>query len=174
MKLDEFSILIAALSIFIAGLSYLNSRKALYLSESDHNEKKLPIIPYLIDSFSFKIDNENYCFFAVSYTNRSSLPQSFMSLKLEVDFIDEDGIHGKASTFPDSEASPPKVYKEYKKLKTPLNLQAKETISGWLTFKIPSSKHRKIQVESYKVIGVTSDGKLSKVESVLLRHMTNE
>jgi hypothetical protein len=178
LKLDELLLLIplavSIVSIIIAGMSYNTSRKALRLSESEHDEKKLPIISYLIDSFSFDINNENYCFFAVSYTNQSSLQQSFKHLELEIDFIDIDGMHGKSTTFPCHEIFPPAIYKEYKKLQTPLNLQAKETVSGWITFKIPTCKHRKVQVQSYRVIGITSDGKFSKVESFLLRHITNE
>lgn len=168
------AVVIAFGSMLLAGRSYTVSKKALKLSQADHEEKKLPVIPYLIDSFTFSKDNERYCAFSVSYTNESSAPQSLKVLDLEVGFVDEEGISGNAISPLEEDISPTGISEDYKKLCAPLNLSPKETISGWATFKIPRSSHRRYTINSYCVVGKSVDGKIVRVESYLLRHHTDE
>lgn len=171
---DSITVGIAALSLIIAILSLFNSRKAVAIAKADYDEKKLSIKPYLIDSFTFVQSNNEYCFFAISYTNQSSSPQSFQKLELIIEFVDSNGIHSKASTGPCNDVHPSSVQPSYEKLKTPLNLQPKETISGWLTFKIPKTCSQKLDIERYTVQGITADGQNVNAESIILRHVENE
>lgn len=168
------SLVIAFGSMLLAGRSYVVSKKALKLSQADHKEKKLPVIPYLIDSFTFQKEKEKYCAFSVLYTNESSAPQSLKHIELEVGFVDEEGISGNAISPLEDNISPIGISKYYKKLCAPLNLLPKETISGWVVFKIPRSSHRRYIINSYSVVGKSVDGKIVRIESYLLRHHKNE
>jgi len=161
-------------SMLLAGRSYAISKKALKLSQADHEEKKLPVIPYLIESFTFSKDDIRYCAFSVSYTNQSSTPQSLKVIGLEVGFVDEEGISGNAISSLVENISPIGISNNYKRLCVPLNLLPKETKSGWITFKIPRSSHRKYTINSYCVVGKAVDGRVVRVDSYLLRHITDE
>lgn len=165
---------ISLLSLFVALFGYFVSRKALRMSEQDFEEKRYSVQAYLIDSFNFKSEHKKYCTFAISFTNKSSSPRSFSRLELEVEFVDDEGILGKAYSVPDETKSPLGLNAEYQKLNTPINMAPKETISGWVTFPLPMSSHRKFRIKSYKVSGKTLDGHEASVESFLMRFVEDE
>lgn len=168
------AVIIAFGSMLLAGRSYSISKKALEISQSDHNEKKLPVIPYLIDSFTFSEDGIRYCAFSVSYTNQSSSSQSIQMIELEAGFIDEDGVSGNAISPLEGDISPIGISHTHEKLHAPINLLPKATISGWVTFKIPKSSHRKYDINSYCVVGRSVDGRSIRIYSYLLRHIKDE
>lgn len=161
-------------AFLLAGKSYQNSRMALQITEAEFEDKNKSIQAYLIDSFSFHKETKKYCSFAISYTNIASSPQSFASLELELEFFDEDGVYGKAIVPPDSDVVPLGISNEYKVFCVPLNISPKETVSGWITFLLPLSTHKKFRIDSYKVIGKTAQGKESYVDSYLIRTVQNE
>lgn len=167
------SVVISFGSMLLAYRSYTISKKTMKLAIADHEEKKLPVTPYLIDSFTFTKENNKYCAFSVLYTNQSSAPQSLTCIELHVDFIDEEKISGNAISALEYNISP-SVNNNYKQLITPLNLLPKESISGWMVFKIPKSSHRKYTIKSYSVVGKSVDGKIVRIEAYLLRHHKNE
>lgn len=160
-------------SLLVAFMSYRESRKALRITEAEFNERNLSVHAYLIDSFAFQENGRKYCTFAISFTNQSSSPRSFSTLELEVEFYDEDGVYGKAIAAPDEIVIPLGLQDKYKRLDAPLNLASKETTSGWITFLLPASSHRKFRIDSYKVSGRTADGHESFVEAYLLRMVTD-
>jgi len=158
----------------IAWRSYSISRHALRLTIQDYSEKKLPISPYLIYALTFVFDEVKHCAFAISYTNQSTAPESLASIELELEYVDEEGILGRAISSPVSLVSPPHMTVDFKKLQIPLNLGPKATESGWVVFRIPSSSNRKFHANAYRVRGRTSDGKKVDIETFLMRHITDE
>lgn len=166
--------LVAFGSMALAGTSYVISRKALRLSEAEYNEKRLPIHPYLIDAFTFSEGKAKCCAFALLYTNQSSVHQSLATIELEIEFIDEEGISGKAIATIDGAISPLGLSDSYKRLPVPLNLGPKEAVSGWVAFKVPTSSHRRFRVNAYRVKGRTVEGKEVSAVSYLLRHAIDE
>ncbi len=168
------AVVISFCALVIAWRSYRQSGRAFALAAEDHAEKRLPVKPYLIDAFTFVCHRARYCAFVVSYTNQSSAPQSLATIELEVEFVDQEEISGKAITPATGEVSPPHMTPDFKKLNVPLNLGPRATDSGWIVFKIPSSSNRKFRVNSYRVKGRTSDGRETDIEAFLLRHVTDE
>lgn len=161
-------------SLFLAFLGYLGSRKALKISEHEVAERKLPLIVYLIDRFSFYRDDEKFCSFAVSYTNQSSSPVTFTSLLLEVGFIDSEQVTGKAVAEPRLDVDPPGISYGYKKLEIPVNLPSKETVTGWVSFKLPDLSARDLKINSYRIIGRSPDGREAEQYAYLLRSVKGD
>ena len=161
-------------SLIVAFLSYLSSRKALKLSEHEVSERKLPIIPYLIDCFVFYQGSEKFCSFAVSYTNQSSSPATFASLTLEVEFVDNEQTPGKAVIEPHLDVEPLGLASGYKKLKIPVNLPPKETVTGWVSFNLPANQDRGFQINSYRVVGRSPGGGETELHAYLMRLVKDE
>ncbi|MCD1632116.1 DUF4352 domain-containing protein [Marinobacter shengliensis] len=161
-------------SLLLAFFSYLSSRRALKLSEQEVSERKLPIISYLIDCFVFYNGDEKFCSFAISYTNQSSSPRTFSSLILEAEFVDNEGVSGKAISEPSLEVEPPGLSYGYKKLEIPINLPPKETVTGWISFKLPKGEDRAFHINSYRVVGRSPDGGEAELYAFLMRLVRNE
>lgn len=161
-------------SLLLAFFSYLSSRKALRLSEQEIAERKLPIISYLIDCFVFYQDGEKFCSFAISYTNQASSPRTFSSLSLEAEFVDSDQVSGKAISEPNLNVEPPGLSYGYKKLEIPVNLPPKETVTGWVSFKLPNGPDREFHVNSYRVVGRSPDGGEAELYAFLMRLVKDE
>lgn len=171
---DKIALAASFGSLFVAFLSFISSRKALKLSEQEVAERKLPVISYLIDCFAFRARDEKFCSFAISYTNQSASPKTFSSLTLEVEFIDNEQVSGKAVAEPHLDIEPPGLSYGYKKMSIPVNLPPKETITGWVSFKLPSSQDRDFNINSYKVIGRSPDGGETDLYAYLLRLVKDE
>ncbi|MBD3657600.1 hypothetical protein [Marinobacter sp.] len=173
-KIAVFALLISFGSLLVAFLSYLSSRKALKLSEQEAAERKLPVISYLIDCFAFHRKQSKFASFAVSFTNQSSSPKTFTSIALEVEFVDQEGVSGKAIAEPDLTIEPAGLSYGYKKLQIPVNLPPKETVTGWISFQLPKKNEREFKINSYRIVGRSVDGGESEVCAYLLRLVKDE
>jgi hypothetical protein len=161
-------------SLILAFLGYLVSRKALLLSEKDHLEKSLGIKPYLIDSYTFDTNGKRYCEFAISITNLSSSTKSFSNIELHTEYSFEDGECGSAKSQPVTNILPPNVDTDYKKLRIPINIPPKESVSGWITFLRPKNDRIAFCINEYKIVGICNEGPVNIATAYLLRFMDNE
>ncbi len=169
--ISSIAALIAFGSLLISFLGLRNSRKALRLSEEEHSERKLPVKAYLIDAYSYQKEKQRHCIFAISFTNQSSSSKSFSLLELEIEYFDSKGVHGKALVPPIHEERPLGLSIEYKQLVTPLNLMPGETVSGWIAFALPEKDSTFNRIDSYRVVGRSSDGQESSAAAYLLKSM---
>lgn len=165
---------IAFASLIVSIFSYRLSMKATQVAMHEAEERRKPVVAYMIDNFRFESGEKEFCCFAVSYTNQSTVPQSFSTLELEVDFYDEDGVLGRARAFPLEQDILAGHRQDYKRLKLPINLPPRATVSGWVVFPMPMSDFRKIVSDVYRVVGITSVGTKVFVEAYLLRNVRSE
>jgi hypothetical protein len=170
---EYLSEIIASVALIVSFLSYQIAKKTQRLSELDYSEKNKSVKAYLIDSFMFSAEEKKYCSFAISYTNQSSTPKSFSSLELMIEFYDQEGILGKAISDPIDIQIAQELMGRYQRLKVPVNLMPKETISGWVTFDLPLSTKRKFRIESYHVIGKYEGEQKAIVNAYLIRKVKN-
>jgi len=161
-------------SFLLSGSSYRNSKKALRLAEAEFQDKNRSIQAYLIDCYSFIKEEEKYCTFAIQFTNIASQPQSFSNVELEIEYHDQDGVFGKVIIQPFKGVKPTGMANEYSILDIPINIAAKETSSGWVTFKLPVSPNLTINIQSYKVIGRNLAAPDSYIDAYLLRKVDYE
>ncbi len=161
-------------SLTLAFFSYLLSRKALRLSETEHLERSLGIKPYLIDCFTFSVKENIYCAFAVSITNLSSSTKSFSNIELQVGYSFDDGECGSATAQPAFHIRPPNMAEDYRRLDPPINIPSKESVSGWVTFLRPKNEVIGFRIKEYTVVGVHNDEPVIIATAYLLRFMDNE
>ncbi len=162
-----FALVASLVSILIAGRSYALAKRSFYLTKKEHDEKYQEISVYLIEAIDWNRDNVQYHSFAVSYTNKATAPNSLKEIELELECYDDAGSVYKIKVPPELSMPPVGLTGKYEELTIPLNLNARTTESGWLTFKSPLTKKNKLKVDVYRINGVTSDGTKIPVESFL-------
>jgi hypothetical protein len=160
------SFCVSLIAAAIAGRSLRNSSKALRLAESDNEEKRMGIDPYLIQAKKVVVANtENFAAFAISYTNRASMPNTLATVELIVTF---GASAGEArQIFLQTEQSFPADIAGIKCLDVPINIPARASTTGWLVFKLPEYLTGK-PVKNYEVAGLTAQGAKVSVVSYLL------
>lgn len=170
----KVELILSIFALLISLWSFWLSRKTYKLSESDFLEKKLAIIPYLIDSYKIKLGKkESYICFAVTYTNQSSAPNSLPKIELKVN------IYGNKNEMISLIIQATPVKNDYvptvnvSQLELPVNLGAKETVSGWLTFLLPESVSKKV-IRDYELIAKTTNNEEIIIKSSLIREITDE
>ena len=150
----------------IAARSLRNSSKALGLAESESQEKRLGIEPYLIEARKVILANgDAFAAFAVSYTNRASLPNSLVKMELWVKYVGPPG-EARQVLIQADESFPPDVAK-IKCLALPANIPARSSTTGWFVFKLPEYLSGR-SAENYKVVGYTAQGPEVSLMSYLL------
>jgi hypothetical protein len=151
----------------IAGRSLRNSSKALRLAESESEEKRMGIDAYLVQARKVVLaDNGVFAAFAVSYTNRASMPNSLAKVELFVTYVVDAGEARQIIL--QVEPSFPADVPDIKCLQVPINIAARASTTGWLVFKLPDYLRTK-PVKTYEVAGYTTQGaKISFVSYLLM------
>lgn len=159
--------------MLVAVVSAAISKRTLKIAEAEYGQKLLKAGLYLVDAVRFSLESQPYCAFAITITNHSTSPLSFVTFDLEVEYLDENATIGKAFVAPVLHVMPLGIAASYIKL-IPTNLGPREAATGWLTYRLPTSTHRRYRLGSYKIVGKTSDGNQSDVSAHLLRDVTHE
>jgi len=172
--MEFIPVAISVIALLFSWKSFVVSKKALKISQKDHDEKYKDITPYLIRSVKYasKETSDKLVSFAVSYTNRASIPNTFSKLALEVTYFDEEGELHKVILIP--EEIKENFWTEIKQLSIPLNISAKTTISGWVGFKLPKALKQNKRIDKYSLVATTADDKKVIVESFLIKEIENE
>ncbi|GLW38589.1 hypothetical protein Pcaca04_25250 [Pectobacterium carotovorum subsp. carotovorum] len=158
----------SVLSLMVSIKGYYVSKKSLKLSAIDHQDKYRDVIGYLIRGFKWTNNKDTYATFAISYTNNSSNPNSFKDIILEVEYYDENRVFNKAKLLPSTIVLPSNLRESHDELKVPIYLSPKETKSGWITFQIPKIGGKKINIDIYRVIAISTAEKTTIIESYIL------
>jgi len=153
--------------------SAATAKRALTLAETDHREKHESIKSYLIDGVSWQnAGAENMVSFACSFTNSANAPNTVVRIELVVHAYDTEGNLSQVILAPFIEETPPLW--DLKKLPVPVNLNPRSTVSGWVTFRVPTHLVTKRRIDKYEVASITSTGDRVVVESHLLRRLAND
>lgn len=92
------------------------------------------------------------------YTNQATIPNSLSSIELEIEYYNSDGAFNKVR-ISSVEKSHPKILSiNYQQLNVPKNIGARETVSGWMTFKLPKDKNKNIRIDTYSLTALTPTG----------------
>lgn len=160
------SFCVSLIAAAFAARSLRNSSKALRLAESDNEEKRMGIDPYLIQARKIVLaNNQNFAAFAVSYTNRASMPNTLATVELYVTFVADAGE--ARQVFLQTERDFTAHIADIKCLEIPINISARASTTGWLVFKLPEYLRGK-SMKTYEVAGFTAQGTKVSVVSYLL------
>lgn len=162
------ALIVALLALFISARSYALSKKSYSISKKEHDDKYNEICAYLINSYKWSNDINDFCSFAISYTNQATGANSLKEIYLEIEYYDEGGCFNKAKLSPDLSSLPEGLAGGYQHLNAPMTLNSKETLSGWVSFKLPKLGDVKINVETYRVVAIASANDKSIVEAHII------
>jgi hypothetical protein len=173
---DQYIAIIAALcavaSAIYARQSAISARRALEISESDHRERHSEVSGYLIDGVTWDVDGaDRSAAFACSVSNTASAPVSIIRSELHLHTYGKDGAVAEVVLFPVAEEEP--VIWNLKRLSLPINLGARTTESGWISFRIPGRVFESMSIDRYEIKFVTSSGGSASVEQYLVRRIVN-
>lgn len=170
------SVASALAAVAAAGFAYRSNAiasKALRIAQTDHDDKSANIDAYLAESFRRKYDEEEVVAFAVAFINQADAPNSIIRIDLEIYYSNPSGAEAHL-IFPLGQNS--ERYAEFKSLpfiRTPLNLSARTTESGWLIFILPR-KAVTGSIDRYLISGITAAGKRVSIESYLVKEIRDE
>lgn len=165
----------AVVSAVAAWRSQSIAKEAFRIARLDHRERHDDLKPYLIDGFSWKSRNgEKYVLFAMSITNSANAPESLVRVELKVYAYDSNGNSSHVILEPTPEIITDVIPWSLEPLASPLNLNPRHTVSGWIGFKLPKLFTTSKTIERYEIVGITATGIRVVTESYLLRTVIDE
>lgn len=165
LKISLLSAATALGSAYWAWSSARTAKRALALSEEDAMTKREALSAYLINALRWNEGSKDYISFSCSYTNRSSHPTTVERIELVVHGFDLGGSGSNIRINPEQETPKGSTFST---LKMPLNLSARTTNSGWLSFKLPQSWIAKFIIEKYELVATTWSGQKVTLESYIV------
>lgn len=172
LKISLLSALAALGSAYWAWSSARSARRALAIAEEDAMSKQESIKPYLISSLRWQGQDESiYVSFACTYTNGSSSPNTIEKIELIVHTFNAIGRANQLLLSPTQ--SIPKN-SEFSLLPVPLNIDSRTTVSGWLTFRLPTSAMGGLIIDRYEVSATTASGGRISLNTYLIMEKRNE
>jgi hypothetical protein len=170
---------VAVASMVFAGVSALSawrsSRSAkaqARISQTEFNERHDEIQAYLIEAVTWERqaadDKERLVSFACSYSNVANAPNTIREFQLAVTAVDDKRVATVVILEPFMEGA--LELDNLQRLSFPLNLGARSTASGWLSFRLPRSLEEK-HLSSYQVTAITSSGQAIRLNCYLTRRV---
>lgn len=142
------------------------------MSEADFRDKRLPLTIYLIQGLRMPKNGSLYASFDITITNGSTVPETLTRIDLKIFFKDGSDRHGSTIVERENEAVVPDGVSGHSGLKRPLNLAARSSESGWVSFKIPQLVITKKLIEKYQVCGQNSAGRETTLDAYVLSDVT--
>ena len=143
------------------------SKEALRLSKLDFDERHGDVRPYLTDSMTWlSQDGDRHYSAACLFTNTANAPITISSIELV--------LHSYGDTTK-IKVDPIQVKIEMPinlpQLNSSINLSARESISGWLTFKIPKHVVNTKKVDRYEIVGTDSMDKRVSIDAYIVKQL---
>lgn len=163
----SISALAAIGSAIYAWRATVVSKEALRLSKLDFDERHGDIRPYLTDSMTWlSQEGDKYYSAACLFTNTANAPVTISSLGLILH------SYGNATKI---KIDPIQVKIELPinlpQLNSSINLSARESISGWLTFRIPKHVVNTKRIDRYEISGIDSLDKKISIDAFIVKQI---
>lgn len=159
----------ALIAAFYAWRSTRVANRALRIAEDDHRERHSGLAAYLIDGVSWDDQEQGRAVsFSCSLTNAANAPRSIAHAQLHLHAFDLDGTTTEIVLHPTNDAGP-----DSKPIEIPINLAARTTVSGWLTYRIPNRIVDALTIDRYELTFLASDGERASLNCYLLRRIEN-
>lgn len=172
LKISLLSALAALGSAYWAWGSARSARRTLAIAEEDAMSKQESIKPYLISSLRWQDESKStYASFACTYTNSSNSPNTIEKIELIVHTFN---VSGRANQILLSPTQSTPKNSEFSLLPVPLNIDSRTTVSGWLTFRLPTSALGDLVIDRYEVSATTASGGRVSLNAYLIMDKRNE
>lgn len=156
----------SVISGFLAVRSYA-------IATSEQKQKARSVTVYLKQALKTFIENKDtFITFELSYTNPASISNTIVQLELIVFYADEHGVIRETYLYANDRPVFPSTKSQVKQLIVPLNIPARSTETGWISFKFSDFLKDK-NIKKYVVSGTTSDSQRITVESYILKEVVS-
>lgn len=162
------SAIAALLSALYASTAARSAAKSAAIAEVELSQKNDGILAELIDGISWKdSDDRSMVAFACTLINRAVAPSSISKIELHVHEFDTSGQTSKLILTP----CEPKSLDAWalEALPNNINISERATISGWVSFHIPTIFSEKKQIDRYELKFISSLGSTATVEQYIIR-----
>lgn len=149
--------IVAIFSALAAWRSSKAARENLRMAKIDFEEKHDFIRAQLVDSVTWQSQQgDRIASFACNYSNAANAPNTLARLELIVSAINSNGTSITVVLDPTSEITI--THRGFPQLNVPLNLAARSTVSGWVSFKLPAYLVETKRIDKYQISATTSSG----------------
>ncbi len=163
-KIAFAALIIASLSFVVSVIGIIISYKSHKINKTQNEERYKPIVSYLNDAFRIIIDKQEYIFFALTYTNTSTLGITIQNHILEIEYFDKERTSHKVKLESNNDVNIDNIIKDQKELDELQEIPSLGSVAGWIKFKLPKTILMKDKrIEGYKIIATTSLGE--KIEN---------
>lgn len=160
----------ALLAALYASVQARHTAKSVDLALQDHRERHESIQAELIDGVGFEASNkQSIVAIACNIINRAIAPNTVTAIELHIHEFNKDGNASKLVLLPVITDSP--TIWTLQPFPSPLNLAERQTMSGWVCFRIPESFANKRIIDKYELVLRNSMGHRTAVELHLLRRI---
>lgn len=165
MKIAALSALAALGSAYWAWSSARSARRTLSIAELDARSRKESLRAELVNALRWATDDVEHIAMACSFSNSSTLSTTIQRVELHVSGFD---AHGEFSMLrlPPNGSSPENS--NHSPLPLPLNIGERSTVSGWISFRLPSHWMSKFVVDKYQLIATTHSGHQLTVDAYIV------
>ncbi|PWF61611.1 hypothetical protein CBX96_19940 [Shewanella sp. BC20] len=171
LKISVLSAIAALGSAYWAWNSARTARKALALTEEDAITKREALKGDLINSLRWQRNDCEYISLSCSYMNSSSYPTTIERVELVVHGFALEGTGSQLRQSPEYE-KPDRS--DFSFLVLPINLSARATSSGWLTFRLPKPWLNRYLIDKYELVATTWSGQKVTIESYIVMKQAHE
>lgn len=171
LKISIISAIAALGSAYWAWSSAKTARRALDLTEEDAISKREALKGSLINSFRWQRGDCEFISLSCTYTNSSSYPTTIQRIELVVHGFDLTGTGSQLRQSPENERPD---RSDFSLFELPLNLQARVTSSGWITFRLPKSWITRYVIDKYELIATSWSGQKIIIETHIVMKQANE
>jgi hypothetical protein len=137
------------------------ARRALEMTEADFRERRRPITLYVVQGFRIVRGDETRATFEISITNGSVSPETITRVELRIFYKNHLGEIQSIVRTSDAIAMVPPTITGATTIKHPLNLQARTSIEGWASFKIPKLIIEEKVIEKYQICVISANGEMT-------------
>ncbi|HUU26225.1 MAG TPA: hypothetical protein VM123_00300 [archaeon] len=152
------------------------SKRSLRLAELQENRRQPKLVPYLSEAYYKKFSHEKYTIYAffLSISNPSDIDNSIAYLEFKVKCA-----LSKNNKMAIKVTHNPKLSKnfggdEVLPIYVPARIDAHQTITGWVFFRINDAFIDNYDFDSYTIIIKDSQNALSHLEPIIVRELADE
>lgn len=162
----------ALLSALYASMAARSAAKSAEITIDDHRERHETIHADLIDGVSWETTKKNKMLaFACNLVNRAAAPNTIVSIELHVHVFDDHGQTSKLILLPTSADA--HLEWNLQPFPSPLNLNPRSTISGWVSFRLPNNYATGKLIDKYEITFLNSLGHRVSLNQYLIRRVEN-
>ena len=167
----NLSITVSSLALLVSMASFMTARKSMKMNQQDFLDKRRSLQMYLVQGAKRKRNKKIQAEFLLSFSNPATAPQTIVDVDLDLKYIDRvNHIHSVLL----KPLPPEKPNLGRNAIVTPFKLDARDAVTGWVTFDLVDRIIDEMKIERYKIVAKTQEGENLSIDVHLLMEVLND